>query len=132
VSLIDTHAHLTFPELSSQIDDVLARCAAAGVERVITVGTQLEDARNAIALAGRYPDQVSAAVGFHPHEADEVSEADIAAMADLWRDPKVVALGEMGLDYHYDFADREKQRAVFAGQLASSSSIQFCLLRAFL
>lgn len=121
--LIDTHAHLTYPELSSQIGDVLARCAAVDVDHVITVGTDLADARAALELTGRFPDRVSAAVGFHPHEADKVSEADIAEMAGLWRDPKVVALGEMGLDYHYDFADRTKQRAVFAGQLQAGLGI---------
>lgn len=118
MSLIDSHAHLTFPELIGQVDDVLARCEAAGVERVITVGTDLADAASAIELTHRYPGRVHAAVGFHPHQADKVTEADLQAMACLWDDPAVVAAGEMGLDYHYDFADRAKQRAVFSRQLA--------------
>ncbi len=116
--LIDTHAHLTFPELAGQVDGLLARCAAVGVDHVITVGTDLTDARRAVAVADRYPDQVSAAVAFHPHEAHRVTQTDLSAMATLLDHPRVRAFGEMGLDYHYDFADRQVQRDVFAGQLA--------------
>lgn len=120
MGLIDTHAHLTFPELSGQIDDILARCREAGVDRVITVGTDLADARHALELADRFPEQVFVAAGFHPHEADKVSDDDLAAMADIWQDDRVVGLGEMGLDYHYDLADRDKQKHVFERQLASA------------
>jgi TatD DNase family protein len=123
MGLIDTHAHLTFPELASQVEAVLERCGQAGVEHVITVGTDLDDARNAVALAERFADRVSAAVGFHPHEADRVSDEDIATMAQLWMHPRVVAMGEMGLDYHYDLADRAKQRKVFAGQLREAANV---------
>ncbi len=120
MGLIDSHAHLTYPELSSQIEGVLDRCGQAGVERVITIGTDLEDAKRAIGLAGRFPRRIHAAVGFHPHHADAVTEEDLAAMGRLWDDPGIVAFGEMGLDYHYDFAAREKQRKVFARQLQVS------------
>jgi len=150
MSLIDTHAHLTFPELSTQLDDVLARCAQAGVEQVITIGTQLDDARQVLALCARLstsrgiaetsadaglstqtgdaetssrPCRVSAALGFHPHEADNVSEEDLAEMARLWQQPSVVAVGEMGLDYHYDFADRVRQRDAFSRQLAAAFDV---------
>ncbi|MCH7592680.1 MAG: TatD family hydrolase [Planctomycetes bacterium] len=122
MGLIDTHAHLTFPELRDQIDAVLARCDEAGVERVITVGTDLDDAENAIDLARRYPGRIHAAVGVHPHEAENVSESDLDKIIELWDDPAVVGLGEMGLDYHYDFADQGVQRKVLARQLAAASS----------
>ncbi|RME36433.1 MAG: TatD family deoxyribonuclease [Planctomycetota bacterium] len=121
MGLIDSHAHLTFPELRDQIEDVLGRCERAGVERVITVGVNLEDARAALELALRYPGRVSAAAGFHPHEAEGVSDGEFAAMFALWDNDEVVALGEMGLDYHYDFADRRAQREVFARQLRAAS-----------
>jgi len=150
MSLIDTHAHLTFPELSAQLDDVLARCARAEVERVITIGTQLDDARRALALCARLssprsaptstadtgsptptgdaetsarPCRVSAAIAFHPHEADKVNDGDIAEMTRLWQQPCVVAIGEMGLDYHYDFADRARQRDVFSRQLSAAFAL---------
>jgi len=99
------------------MDDVLSRCREADVDRVITIGTSLSDARKAIELAERYPTRIHAAIGFHPHEADKVAEADITAMADLWDHEQVVAFGEMGLDYHYDFADHGNQKRVFARQL---------------
>ena len=120
MGLIDTHAHLTFPELRDQVDAVLARCDEAGVERVITIGTDLDDARNAIALARKYPGRIHAAVGVHPHEAGKVSEADLKAMIALWDDAVVVGLGEMGLDFHYDFADRDVQKKVLACQLVAA------------
>lgn len=117
MGLIDSHAHLTYEGLHERVDEVLANCAAAGVDRVITIGTDLDDARDAIKLARANPKRVHASVGFHPHEADKVSDADIEAMAKLWDEDVVVAAGEMGLDYHYDFADRKKQHHVFASQL---------------
>ena len=122
MGLIDTHAHLTFPELRDQVDAVLARCDETGVERVITVGTDLADALSAIDLARRYPGRIHAAVGVHPHEAGKVSESDLDKIIGLWDDPAVVGLGEMGLDYHYDFADRGVQRKVLERQLAAASS----------
>lgn len=122
MGLIDSHAHLTFPELIEQVDDVLSRCAEAGVDRVITIGTDLADGRRAVELAKRHPDRVHAAAGFHPHEAAKVRDADLAAMASLWDDDRVIALGEMGLDYHYDFADRLSQHQVFGRQLEMAAS----------
>lgn len=120
MGLIDSHAHLTFLELREQVNDVLERCQQAGVERVITIGTELSDARAAIELAVQHPNQISVAGGFHPHEADKVTEADFREMVKLWDDARVIALGEMGLDYHYDFADREVQRRVLTWQLAEA------------
>lgn len=117
MGLVDSHAHLTSPELRDRLDEVLAACDEAGVERVITVGVNLADARDAVSLCRQHPQRIHAAVGFHPHEADKVSDDDLAEMDVLWKQSEVVALGEMGLDYHYDLADRQAQRRVFAGQL---------------
>lgn len=123
MGLIDSHAHLTFPELRDRVDEVLARCAEAGVEQIITVGVDVEDARAALELAGRHPDRIRVAAGFHPHEAGKVTDDALSCMADLWRRDRVVALGEMGLDYHYDFADRAVQRTVFARQLETAAAL---------
>lgn len=117
MGLIDSHAHLTYPEFAGRMEAVLARCTEAGVDQVITIGTSLSDSRNAIELAERYPTRIHAAIGFHPHGADKVEEDELAAMAEHWGDKRVVAFGEMGLDYHYDFADRGNQKNVFARQL---------------
>lgn len=117
MGLIDSHAHLTYPELHEQIDAVLERAAAAGVEQVITIGTQVDESHKAIALAERFSGRVRAAVGFHPHEADRVERDHLAVMRELLSHPAVVAFGEMGLDYHYSFAARDRQHEVFAAQL---------------
>lgn len=124
MTLIDSHAHLTYPEISGQIDAVLARASDAGVNAVISIGTDLADARKSVDLALRHPGRVFSGAGFHPHHADKVASDDFAEMARLWQDERVVALGEMGLDYHYDFADRDNQKRVFARQLEMAASVQ--------
>ena len=80
MGLIDSHAHLTFPELIDQIEDVLARAQSAGVDRIITVGTTPADVCKAVELADRFPGCVRASVGFHPHGAKDVTAADIEAL----------------------------------------------------
>lgn len=117
MGLIDSHAHLTSSELVGQLDDVLDRCSQAGVDEVITVGTDLADSRAATELAERFPGRVHAAVGVHPHESGKADADAIVALSHRWDHPGVVAVGEIGLDYHYDFSDRAVQRSVFARQL---------------
>jgi TatD DNase family protein len=117
MGLIDSHAHLTYAPLCGQLEAVMQRCAEAGVERVITVGTDACDARAAVALSEQYPGRIHAAVGIHPHHAGEATDETIEEIAALWRSGGAVAAGEMGLDYHYDFADRAVQRRVFEEQL---------------
>ncbi len=97
--LIDTHAHLDFPDFTADLDAVLARAKDAGVERIVTIATTLESCRRAIALAEKYP-QVFATVGVHPSNAHEAPEDVIAPLRELAQHPKVVAIGECGLDYH--------------------------------
>lgn len=115
-AMIDSHCHLTYPQLASQLQAVLQRAAAAGVSRMITVGTSIDDARRAIALC-RAHENIRCCVGIHPHHADEASDADIAALCDLLQEACVLAMGEMGLDYHYEFSSRARQKDVFAAQL---------------
>jgi TatD DNase family protein len=121
--LIDSHAHLTMEPLAADVDAVLARAVEAGVEHVITIGTDLADARRAVALANR-DSRVSAVVGFHPHESGKVTDECWTGLGELIVEPTVVAIGEMGLDYHYDFADRAVQHEVFARQLEVASTTQ--------
>jgi TatD DNase family protein len=97
--LIDTHAHLDFPEFESDLPEVLARAAAAGVQRFITIGTSLEGSRRAVDLADRFPN-VFAAIGVHPNAAPDAPNDIIAPLRELARSPRVVAIGETGLDYH--------------------------------
>ena len=115
--LIDSHCHLTYPGLSEHVPAVLDRAAAAGVGRFVTIGTNPSDNAAALALARAHP-PVFAALGVHPHHAAEAPPDFAAALENALRgEPKVVAIGECGLDYHYDFSPRPLQRQVFIAQL---------------
>ena len=120
--MIDTHCHLTDPRLHEQLDAVLGRCAAAGVTRMVTIGTDIEDDLAAIELCRAKPN-VRCAVGIHPNYSADADVADVAKLRALHADPAVVALGEMGLDYHYDRADRSHQRAIFEAQLQLAADV---------
>jgi TatD DNase family protein len=114
--MIDTHCHLTDPRLFAQIGDVLARAAAARVDRVVTIGTDIDDAQAAIELCAGRPN-VRCAVGIHPNYSADARVEDVAKLRELQKHPAVVALGEMGLDYHYDRAEPAHQRRIFEAQL---------------
>lgn len=115
-SLIDTHCHLDPQYFPSGPDEALARAAAVGVRGfvVIGVGRDLAPARAAVELARRLPDRIGSAVGVHPHDAVTLDDAAYAELAALAREPEVLAVGEIGLDYHYDHSPRALQREVFA------------------
>src|SRR3954468_11570505 len=98
--LIDTHAHLDFPDFANDLEDVLRRAEEADVRRVITIGTSIESSRRAIELAERYS-SVYAAIGVHPSHAEEAEDDVITPLRDLAKHPRVVAIGETGLDYHH-------------------------------
>jgi TatD DNase family protein len=127
MSLIDSHAHLTFEVLAGDLAGVLTRAADAGVEHVVTIGTGLDDSRQAVELAAAYAD-VSAVAGIHPHEAAEVTRQHVDGLRDLLDSSHVVGIGEMGLDYHYTFADRRSQRRVLEAQLDIASTRQLPLV----
>ncbi len=112
--MIDTHCHLTYAGLSERVERVIDDARAAGVDRMISVGTTPADSRLAIALAARF-DNVHATAGIHPlHAADA---PDASALLELLDDPHVVAMGEMGLDYHYPEPPQDLQHRVFREQL---------------
>lgn len=114
--MIDSHCHLTDPRLFAQLDDVIARARTANVRRMITIGTNPLDAARAIELCRARP-EVRCAIGVHPNYCHEVDESELPRVREMQIDASVVALGEMGLDYHYDFADRARQRQFFERQL---------------
>ena len=116
LELVDAHCHLDPGYFPEGADAVMARAAAAGVVGfvVVGVGRDLQPARDAVALARRLPEQVCACVGIHPHDASTWSEEAGATLRELAQAPEVVAVGEIGLDYHYDHSPREVQRDVFA------------------
>ncbi len=98
--LTDTHAHLDFPELAADLDGVLLRASETGVQRIVSIGTSLEGSRRAVALAEQHPN-VWATVGLHPSSVDEQSAAALPELRRLAEHPRVVAIGEIGLDYHW-------------------------------
>src|SRR5207248_8351566 len=97
--LIETHAHLDYPDFANDLDDVLRRATEAGVTRIITIATSVESSRRAVDLAEKHPN-VFAVIGVHPTYALEAEEDVITPLRELAKNPRVVAIGEIGLDYH--------------------------------
>ena len=114
---IDTHAHLYYDDLKNQLGDVVKRAEAAGVTQIICVGTDLPSSKTSISIAEKY-NAVFATVGVHPHDAKDTPDDYLRQLRDLASHSKVVAMGEMGLDYFRDFSPRNVQKEVFQSQLA--------------
>lgn len=119
MSLVDSHCHLDDEQFNADREAVIAAALEAGVGTMMSIGTGdgPPDLEAAIRIADRH-DCVYATVGVHPHNAAKSGDKTLAALEALLKHPKVVAIGEIGLDYHYDFAPRDTQRAVFTEQLA--------------
>ena len=117
--MIDTHAHLAALD---DADEAVARAAEAGVTRILTVGTDVDDCRRALSLAERH-EGVFAILGIHPHEAGTATTDDLAALRDLLEHPKAVAVGETGLDWYRDYAPHDAQRLLFAAELELASEL---------
>lgn len=120
--LFDSHAHLTDPRLREETAQVLERARDAGVLAVVTVASDLDDAEAACALASAY-DGVWATAGVHPHAAGQADPSTSARLRELLDRAHVVAVGETGLDYHYENAPRAAQRAAFESQLALAAEL---------
>jgi TatD DNase family protein len=122
VELIDSHCHLTFDELLEDLDGVLERSRAQGIGSWVTVGTNQSQSQAAVTLAQRV-DGMYATVGLHPHDAKTLSPDLLTRMTQWAQLEKVVALGEMGLDFYYDFSPRDLQVKAFTEQLALAASL---------
>lgn len=116
MSLVDSHAHLDARCFDGDRREVLARAATAGVAWIINAGADIASSFAGVALAERYP-CIYAAAGVHPHNATKLTEETLAALAKLAHHPKVVAIGEIGLDFYRDLSPRPQQRAAFRQQL---------------
>jgi TatD DNase family protein len=118
VRLVDSHVHLDDSKFDADREAVIERALAAGVERMMAIGTGTgpPDLETAIRQAERYP-FIVATIGVHPHDASKATAETFVRLRELAAHPKVVAIGEIGLDYHYDFSPRDVQRAVFLKQL---------------
>jgi len=128
----DTHAHLDYPDFGQDLEQVLERAAAVGISKIISIGTDLESSARALTLAERFPG-VYAAVGWHPGQATAAPDDLRAALVELARHPKVVAIGETGLDYHHAPADepgdaeagrfKKKQAVIFRQQMEVAAEL---------
>ena len=122
---IDSHCHLELHTFGDQLDAVIERAFAAELSHMVAVGASrvAEGATEAIALAERFP-SIYATAGVHPHDAAKATDVDLSAIAVAARHPKVVSVGEIGLDYFYDFAPKDVQWSVFARQIAIAHEVE--------
>jgi TatD DNase family protein len=117
--LVDSHCHLDFPDFGGELDAIVARAREAGIGRIVTISTRVRKHGDLVAIVERFPD-VYCSVGTHPHSAHEELDLSTADLVARTRHPKVVAIGEAGLDYHYDYSPRDAQERVFRNHIAAA------------
>jgi TatD DNase family protein len=117
--LVDSHCHLDFPDFADELDAILSRATAAGIARMVTISTRVKRHAEVLAIAERFP-QVFCSVGTHPHNAHEELDLTVDDLVVRTRHAKVVAIGEAGLDYHYDHSPREAQERGFRNHIAAA------------
>ncbi len=117
--LVDSHCHLDFKVFDDDHDGVIARARAAGVGTMLTIGTSFQGFPGVRAIAEAH-DDIYCSIGVHPHEADAHTEVEAAHLVKLAEHPKVVGIGETGLDYHYDYSQRDQQKRCFRAHLAAA------------
>ena len=120
--MIDSHAHLTAKQYKKDLDSVLARAREAGVKAVINVGFDVDSSADGVHLAERHP-YLFAAVGVHPHDADTVDDHILSYLEELSANPRVIAIGEIGLDFYRDLSPRRVQEEIFVRQLAIAARV---------
>lgn len=121
-NIFDTHAHYDDSRFDGDRDELISSLKEKGVSHVVNCGCDLKSSLTTLALAQRY-EFIYAAVGVHAHEAEEITEGDLEEIEKLYKNDRVVAVGEIGLDYHYDFSPRERQLEIFEGQLALANRL---------
>ena len=119
---IDSHCHIYYDTFNSDIENVINKAQDAGVKRLICIGVDLESSESCINLANKFKN-VYATIGFHPHESKLAEPNYLNILSSMSEDPKVVAIGEIGLDFHYNHSDSDIQRKVFIQQLELAKSI---------
>jgi TatD DNase family protein len=117
--LVDSHCHLDFPDFANELDAVVERAETAGVSRIVTISTRVKRHAAVSAIAERFA-SVFCSVGTHPHNAHEELDVSVQNLVELANKPKVVAIGEAGLDYHYDYSPREAQEQGLRNHIAAA------------
>lgn len=122
MKFIDTHAHIYYDDYLDNINDIIQRATDAGVNKIISVGVDLSTSEECINLTEKFPN-VYATCGYHPHEAIKTQKKYLYELENFYQHPKVVAIGEIGLDYHYDFSEPAIQKKIYTEQLEMAKSI---------
>jgi len=122
MNYIDTHCHIYMDRFDGDRDDVIQRAIDNGVERMICIGVDLPSSEKCLNIAEKYP-QVFATAGIHPHEAKDAPPKYLHELEQFYQHPKVVAVGEIGLDFHYNFSDEKKQVTIYQEQLELAKSV---------
>jgi TatD DNase family protein len=125
--LVDSHCHLDFPDLAGEAEGVIARARAAGIGRIVTISTRVKKHAPVLAIVEKFPD-VFCSVGTHPHHADEELDITTADLVGRTQHSKVVAIGEAGLDYHYDNSPRAAQEAGLRRHIAAARETRLPLV----
>src|SRR5262249_28235702 len=125
--LVDSHCHLDFPDFSAELDAVIARAQAAGLTKIVTISTRVRRHSEVLAIAERFED-VFCSTGPHPHYAHEELDVTARELAERARHPKVVGVGEVGLDYHYDNSPREAQERGLRTHITAARETQLPLI----
>lgn len=123
MALVDTHVHLDFPRFDKDREEVIIRARESGLNYIVNIGADLESSRRSVELANKYP-FIYATVGVHPHDAKALDDVMLKEIKELARQEKVVAIGEIGLDYHYDNSPRDIQQEVFRKQFALAKELR--------
>jgi TatD DNase family protein len=125
--LVDSHCHLDFPDFAGDLDGIVARAEAAGIGRIVSISTRVHAFDKLLGIAERFPN-VFSSIGTHPHYAHEELDVTAEDLAAKTRHAKVVAIGEAGLDYHYDFSPRDAQERGFRTHIAAARATQLPLV----
>lgn len=125
--LFDTHAHLDDEKFDDDREKVIEDCRAEGVELILNAGSNIATSLKSISLANKY-DFIYAAIGVHPHDAKDMDEDTAGVLRELAKNPKVKAIGEIGLDYHYDFSPRDIQKERFAEQIELAKELKLPII----
>ena len=122
MNLIDSHCHINDKQFSTDLDSTINRAIDKGITHLVCIGTDIKSSEKAIQISQKYT-EVFATCGIHPHEADKADKNFINILEELAKHEKVVAIGEMGLDYYYDFSEKKNQNNVFQAQLELSKDL---------
>ncbi len=125
--LIDSHCHLNYPELHDNLDAVVARAKEAGVKRLLTISTKLDQTHNLLKITETYP-EIYATVGVHPHDVEEEGVPSCSDLMTRTKNPKIVGIGETGLDYYYEHTDRIKQQQSFIAHIQAAAQLDLPLI----